>query len=320
MKNRSRSAVLLAAFPLILVCVGCADSTSSEAPITDESTVSTEVLPSPSSTVAPSTTTTSTLPPFESNFDFYVDPVSVGFPQVKFIREVLENLERKYPVEPGTVAVLYSSSQSSIDWVRRTSRSINCFSDHDSAYFRDAGAQGRNCGLLMRFDGLPSNCGDSPTCRDIRSIAAHEVFHVFTSQLVGNSWREIPYWLAEGSADYVGFAMTRGTQVGTLSLDEIARSRDAIKGLVADPANITSLREMNKIWSQAPNVQTPHYFYNMAFLAVTLLIETYGEQAVLVDFLEHIRTTGSRSAAFERTFGMSEAEFDAEFQTWITTL
>jgi hypothetical protein len=32
--------------------------------------------------------------------------------------------------------------------VLRMAQSINCFSDHDSAYFREAGVQGRTCGLL----------------------------------------------------------------------------------------------------------------------------------------------------------------------------
>lgn len=77
---------------------------------------------------------------------------------------------------------------------------------------------------------------------------------------------------------------------------------------------------MEDLWSGGSAEPWFQYLYDRSFLAVTLLVERFGEQAVIVEYFENVTALGNHEKGFEETFGITEAEFDAEFQAWITSL
>lgn len=311
----------------VLVSIGC--SASSDSDPQSPSTMGLELADMSTSSTIASTSTSTTQPPFISNLDVRVDPVSVHFPEVTFIKDILGQMERRFSIKPGTVVILYTSTESSISWVKQTARSVGCFADQGSSYLRGAGGEGRACGFLMRFDSFRV-CQGQIDCKDVRFVAAHEFFHTLVGITLGSfdylqeqtvaRFRRVPFWIHEGTADYVAYAMTRSETTGTLSSVEISRIRTALKGVARDPSINRSLSSLESIWRQAPAVQTPNELYPRSLLAVTLLIEKFGEQAVLVDYFKNVASTGSGSAGFQQTFGISEAAFDDEFQAWINAL
>jgi hypothetical protein len=308
---------------LAALCLGCSLPTNSKSVSTSESSVAS------TSTISTLTSTTTTQVPLISNLKMYVDPIGVHLPEFTFIRETLEQMERRFPIKPGTVAILYTSSEPAIDWVKRTARSVRCFADHGSSHLRGAGGEGRGCGFLMRFDSFRV-CQGQIDCKDVRFVAAHEFFHTLVGITLGSfdylqeqtvaRFRRVPFWIHEGTADYVAYAMTRSESMGSLSVAEVDELRMALKDVARDPSINRSLKSLESIWRQAPAVPTPGQLYPRSLLAVTLLIEKFGEQAVLFDYFNNVSSTGSGSAGFKQTFGITEDQFDDEFQAWINAL
>lgn len=301
----------------VILLTGCSGSAAvGEEEVTTTSTSST------------TSTSTTTLAPYISNLDVRVDPAVIDSPEITAILESLERMERAFPVPAGTVVILYGDTEPSVDWVRSTTRDVGCFDDHDASYFRNAGAQGRGCGLLMRFGKLPA-CEGTTWCKSRAFIAAHEYFHIVITEVLGNNgnqlpthFREIPIWMHEGAADYIGYAFTYGSTPAKLSDSEIARFGSDVKTLIMDPNVNVGLDKLGDVWTTTsrPAPRWLLYAYHRAFLAVSLLIDKFGQEKVLVDYYRNISSTGDHLSAFEMTFGITEAEFDLEFSTWLSTL
>lgn len=280
------------------------------------------------STIANVTSSTS-LPP-ATNFEFHIDPIAQHFPEIDFIKEALFEVEEQFPVPAGTKVILFSSTESSLDWVKRTTNDIGCFSNQVDEYLRKAGAQGRGCGLLMRFDAIRSLRSVPASSTNLWFVAAHEVFHV----VVGNkldfreelgeqgllNWRRARQWMHEGTAQYVGFAMSYGANPGSLSTQEIERLRAELKNAARMESINKSLLDLEAVWYRAPFPSPPYELYHRSFLAVTLLVEKFGVDAVLNDYFDNVFKTQDSGEGFQQTFGISEEEFDAEFQAWINSL
>ncbi len=303
---------------LLFVTVSCASSEASKPRTPDPS----------ASTVALTTSTTSTtVLTFVSNLDVHIDPAIESLPEINMALDAVLATEQQYAVRPGTVALFYGSSDSSIEWAQQKAQELNCFTDIDSNGFRNSVGWGRNCGFLMRIDGINFGCNNSDLCKQGRTVAAHEFFHVAILQLLEGCicepkiWgNKVPNWLNEGIADYVGYAMVYGSTPGSLQPTLIDNLRVSLKDRASDPAVAVGVVEMEELW--ATGYQQPWFgrLYSRSFLAVTLLVEKFGEDAVLRNFFANVNTAGEFSAGFEKTFGISEADFDAEFQTWIQTL
>lgn len=311
--NRSRAVASLLGFTIIVSCGGSSAST--------ETTTST--------TTSTTSTTATTLAPLVSNLDIRIDPAAADLPQVSTVLESLERIERKYPVRPGTVVILYTNTEPSITWVRQTTRDLSCFDDEDVAYFRVALGQGRGCGLLLRLDKLPV-CEATTWCKEWAFIAAHEYFHIITSNRLGSQdnrlakyYRSVPTWMHEGTADYVGYSFTYAENPGQLSSPELSKFHSEIRTLAMDPNVNVSIDKLSGLWVRDRSKLAPRwllYAYHRAFLVVSLLIEKFGEQAVLVDYFMNMAATGDHNSAFETTFGITEPDFNIEFQQWIEML
>jgi hypothetical protein len=289
--------------------IGCSGSSAPE-----ETTTTSQVT---------TTSTTTTLPPLVSNLDIRIDPNS---PDAKFagpILETLEHIERKYPVKPGTVVILYSYGDESISWALETGKQTNCFGDTTADRLRNSNGWARSCGMAIRLDGKP-NCDEVHFCRTRISTAAHEYFHVTHHQLLEELPENTALWMMEGVATYVGYAFTYFETPGELSKWHVEQLRKYLKDESRVPEVNITFQEMDKTWQDFDYATfAPIWFgslYKRSFLAVTLLIDKYGEQAVLVEYFKNFAETRDHDAAFEMTFGITEDEFYAEFQPWIDSL
>lgn len=275
----------------------------------------------------PSSTTTSSLPEPGGQLEVHVDPAIESLPETQYALEAILTTAQQYVVRPGTVALLYGSGEASITWAETKAKDVNCFNDIGADGIRNSVGWGRPCGLLMRVDAINFTCFEEKLCKQGRTVAAHEFFHVVAYQLLDECTCEpkiygnkIPNWLNEGVADYVGYATVYGTTPGTLDQSELDRLRSELANRASNPAVAVGLVDMEELWVSGYTQDWFQYLYDRSFLAVTLLIERFGDDVVLEDFFANVVNANTFGTGFEETFGLTEAEFDAEFQEWITTL
>lgn len=275
----------------------------------------------------PSSTTTSSLPEPGGQLEVHVDPAIESLPETQYALEAILTTAQQYVVRPGTVALLYGSGEASITWAETKAKDVNCFNDIGADGIRNSVGWGRPCGLLMRVDAINFTCFEESLCKQGRTVAAHEFFHVVAYQLLDECTCEpkiygnkIPNWLNEGVADYVGYATVYGTTPGTLDQSELDRLRSELANRASNPAVAVGLVDMEELWVSGYTQDWFQYLYDRSFLAVTLLIERFGDDVVLEDFFANVVNANTFGTGFEETFGLTEAEFDAEFQEWITTL
>lgn len=314
--NMSKKTLLIGSVLLISSC----GSGQSEAPPA-------ETEPSTTVTTTSSTTTSTTLPTPGGNLDIHIDPAIESLPDTKLALESVLETERQYLVRPGTVALFYGSGESSVDWAFAKAKELNCFQELSRQMFINSVGWGRPCGFLMRVDGVNFECFEDKLCKQGRTVAAHEFFHVVAYQVLEDCpcepkifGNKVPNWLNEGIADYVGYAIAYGSTPGTLSPPEIQRLQQELKDRASKSEVAVGVVALEDLWAGGFNEPWFQYLYDRSFLAVTLLVEKYGEQAVLVDYFRNVTTAGAYAPGFEQTFGITEAEFDAEFQTWMSAL
>ncbi len=307
----------------VLVSVGC--SASSDSDPQSPSTTGLELADmSTSSTIA---STSTTQPPLISNLDVRIDPKSQYLPEVQFILEIVKTTEQLYPVTPGTKVIMFSTSEESYQWVRQTTSETRCHNDKSRSDILNSAGWGHECGFIMRLDAMGYRCGLPGPCPQSRTVAAHEFFHVATNQrlqgcaceprIFGN---KVPNWINEGAAEYVGYAVTYGRQPGSLSQGELGElQRRKIEEFGHSDSFRPSLKELESLW-QGNISQSGGNLYSRSFLAVSLLVEKFGEKVVLVDYFDNVARTGHYSTGFRETFGMTETEFNDEFQVWVAAL
>jgi len=284
--------------------------------------------PSSSATISPtSSTSTSSIPEPGGQLEIHIDPAVESLSETQSVLEAILAAEEQYVVRPGTVALLYGSGEASVAWAETKAKEVNCFNDIGVDGFRNSVGWGRPCGLLMRVDAINFTCFEETLCKQGRTVAAHEFFHVVAYQLLEECTCEpkiygnkIPNWLNEGIADYVGYATVYGTTPGTLDRSELERLRSELENRASNPSVAVGLVEMEELWASGFSNEWFQYLYDRSFLAVTLLIERFGDDVVLEDFFANVVDANTFASGFEETFGLTEAEFDAEFQEWITTL
>lgn len=290
----------------IALVTSCASTTQSE--------------PDATTTVA-SIATSTTIP--VSNLDIRIDPTSPDRANADIIVQTLHEMERDYPVKPGTLVVLYSKTDASVAWAKEILHNVNCFERTTEDALRGFLGLGNACGLAMRLDKEPA-CYEVEFCRTRRFVAAHEFFHVVQYQLFSGEMLWFTSWLWEGAADYVGYSYAYGKTPGQLTHEEIEALRSNLKDFARDPHIEGGLSRMQVLinGSVGPNPlpRWRSYLYNKAFLAVTLLIDKFGSDSVLFDYVRKVGETRDFEKSFELVFGVSQDDFSTEFETWLETL
>jgi hypothetical protein len=138
-------------------------------------------------------------------------------------------------------------------------------------------------------------------------VLTHEVAHVATRQVSGP---DMPAWLAEGLADYIGY---REAEVALpVAAREVRADVRAGRLPAALPAD-SDFHGSNVELAQA---------YEQAWLAVLLLVETYGEQAVLrfyraVGAERNVSGAEAVDAAMVAELGTTTAAFTAQWQQYL---
>lgn len=138
-------------------------------------------------------------------------------------------------------------------------------------------------------------------------VFIHEYMHALQNELVGvdaqfwlpsGEWALGPTWLVEGSAEVIEGEWW----AGETGLSEISLGKHARRARASN----TSLSELHdSVTAQAD--------YDLSEYAAFLLGERFGRDAYFMYF-ESVRTEGSYTAAFEQTYGMSLAAFEASFE------
>jgi hypothetical protein len=134
-------------------------------------------------------------------------------------------------------------------------------------------------------------------------VVSHEATHV----ALGATRTEAPLWLSEGIADYVAL-------VGTSLPDTVLAAQ--IRSLVRKDGPPEALP--GEVEFDGSN-QDIGAWYEAAWLAVRLLGETYGQQALL-DFYEQVEQDGDTRRAFREVLGTTEAAFRQAWQDQLAEL
>lgn len=138
-------------------------------------------------------------------------------------------------------------------------------------------------------------------------VLTHEVAHVATRRASGS---EMPAWLVEGLADYIGY------KEAEVALSVAAREVRADVRSGRMPASLPADHDFD---GSNPDLAQA---YEQAWLAVSLLVETYGEQEVLrfyraVGADRDVPGAQAVEQAFATHFGTSTAAFTGQWQQYL---
>jgi hypothetical protein len=137
--------------------------------------------------------------------------------------------------------------------------------------------------------------------RDI--VLAHEAAHV----ALGAALLDLPMWLSEGVADHVALARST-TPVETLAAQilRVTRQDGAPRQLPGKPEFDGSDRRIGA-------------WYEAAWLAVELIADTYGEDALWRFYRRSVRDAGT-TGAFRDVLGTTQREFVGAWRAHLTAL
>ena len=139
----------------------------------------------------------------------------------------------------------------------------------------------------------------SPQGRAI--VLAHEAAHV----ALGAALLELPLWLSEGIADYVALARSDApvSRLGAQIL-ELTRERGAPRALPGDARFDGSDRHIGA-------------WYEAAWLAVKLIADTYGEDALWRFYRQAVKDQGT-ARAFREVLGTTQADFVQDWRAYLS--
>jgi hypothetical protein len=134
-------------------------------------------------------------------------------------------------------------------------------------------------------------------------VVTHEATHV----ALDGTTTTLPLWLSEGMADHVALAGTSlPDSVLAAQIRDLVREEGAPRALPG-PAEFDGSNQDIGAW------------YEAAWLAVRLIADTYGEQALL-DFYRRAEADGDPQRAFRRVLGTTEAAFRRAWQAELAEL
>ena len=316
-------------------CGTAAETTVSETASTlrSASTVSGTDASTPESiartTIGPTETTVTTIPTLdiaESSLMFHIEPTTEDLSAVDGVIQAVLESERRFPIRPGTHVILYSSSQQSIQWAFEKTRELDCLTRANLEILELWVGTADSCGLLVRVDGANEECPER-LCKNIFTIAAHELFHAVQGQALDDCtclpfiWgNKTPNWYDEGTADYVGYGIVHGSndhlEDRLLSEESTEEFLERLADRATDSRIDVGVIDMGALWAAGPSSDTFGLLYERSFFAIAFLVSRFGEQAVLVDLYSNTQRTGNFVTGFEETFGVSESDFDQQFLTW----
>jgi hypothetical protein len=136
-----------------------------------------------------------------------------------------------------------------------------------------------------------------------RIVLSHEAAHV----ALGAASLELPLWLSEGVADYVAL-------VGSATPDErLAAQILQLTRRSGPPATLPGPREFDG------SDQHIGAWYEAAWLAVDLMVATYGEEAMWRFYRQSVRDGGT-AQAFRDVLGTTQGEFVARWRAHLVYL
>jgi len=148
-----------------------------------------------------------------------------------------------------------------------------------------------------------------PTVRQKTFLIAHELTHQFQRQLAGNQAGQVK-WLLEGMAE------TTGAQVvarrGYFGIDQYRNNWRSGLEQTADKPDLSELKSADG-WSASLSRYGSSVTYKTAGLAVLTLTERFGQQKVL-DYFSGLGRGESPESSFQKAFGISMADFIAEYR------
>jgi hypothetical protein len=137
------------------------------------------------------------------------------------------------------------------------------------------------------------------------SSLAHEFTHFLSFEMAGTKHSQMPWWLEEGLATYVG------------SYFEEAKARDGRLQQVRDWANDGKLVSWDQISDfEATPVRLWRYVYPQGYTFVRFITETYGE-AKRNAWIKAMSKDASLGEATQSAFGLSFDQLDAQFAAWL---
>ena len=175
-------------------------------------------------------------------------------------------------------------------------------------------------GLFVIYDDFNfADAAADPNSRmdpGVRSLLAHEYFHVLQSLLSGDRASLAPSWLVEGTAEY---GESRYQPAGIAIADtRIHYSKTGwttvqrMRGAAYVDLPLSSL-ERNAFWGlKRPGT---HPGYDLGLLAVGWLVERAGEDSY-IEFWKQLADSATWEEAFERAFGMTAVDFYRDFEDY----
>jgi hypothetical protein len=145
------------------------------------------------------------------------------------------------------------------------------------------------------------------------ALLSHELVHVLQYELGGGVRGASDQWLREGFADWVTARVLE-----SLGLGSPGRSRHRALHALSSSRRVDELPSLGAMstfpaWIEWRRAQPDLPAYEMAFLAVDLLVARHGLAAV-VDYFRRFAHVQDRTGNFARAFGETLAEFESAFR------
>lgn len=149
-----------------------------------------------------------------------------------------------------------------------------------------------NLAMIVPEDREALAYGPSPMNWDYNKLVMHEYSHYILGHKfveLGLSQEDVPYWFAEGFAEYIG-----SEEMSTTYMEK----------------ELLPLKELTTPDQWRTNDLNPNYnIYLQSYLAVRFLIHTYGN-TVILDILNETSTADDFKSAFKNVTGIEINELD----------
>ena len=150
-------------------------------------------------------------------------------------------------------------------------------------------------------------------------VLAHELTHISQYELGDGRRGSSEQWLREGFAECVKFRTLESLGIRSY-LESRAATVSALRSaMLAAPLPGLETLEANRDWIAALRSSGGFRTYGQAFLATDRLVERVGHRRV-VDYFRRASASRDRDATFMESFGISRAEYFADFRGYLASL
>ena len=214
---------------------------------------------------------------------------------------VVEQLRERLGVQSTRIPDVYLLGNRSL--FEQASEAIGIEVGFEAGYHYSGGPRP---GIYMRADFLRT---------DVQHLLTHEYVHLVLDE-VGND-RALPAWLNEGLAEYYEIELGLGGEKPTATRVVFFNNVDRARGAALDGTFVPlpSL-ESQATWNSQTDDGRISLQYAEAHMAVRFLMETFGALAP-VDIVRRIGQGSTLASAIDAATGISYAEFQDRFETWL---